>query len=224
VAGLEQRDFRGTREDELLVNLTISSNENQLLRLAERDISLRKVSTTTGGEYCGPCPDCGGEDRFRVWPETGRYWCRGCGRKGDSIQFLRDFHGLSFRDACRVVGREILPRSSPAYRKKRRHQHALAAAKEAFEQWSRDKLIELTDHHRELLAEQETAQIALRLIHNRPGFLTEEEVDYWKKRVADIYDELAPLAPLAWQLDIFTYDRYEAERLRMWKREAVRNG
>ncbi len=74
------------------------------LDLASKHVQLRKASSTDGGEWQGPCPGCGGEDRFHVWPAQnegkGGYWCRGCGRTGDNIQFLRDFEGLSFRDAC----------------------------------------------------------------------------------------------------------------------------
>ncbi|HOU49846.1 MAG TPA: primase-helicase zinc-binding domain-containing protein [Smithella sp.] len=67
---------------------------------------MKKVATTHGGEYCGPCPFCGGTDRFRVWPESGRYWCRSCGKAGDEIQYLRDRRGLSYVDACRYLGNE----------------------------------------------------------------------------------------------------------------------
>lgn len=73
---------------------------------------LKKAATTNGGEWSGPCPFCGGRDRFRVWPKTGRYWCRGCGKAGDSIQYLRDGRGLSFHDACKVVGRTPSLRAS----------------------------------------------------------------------------------------------------------------
>ena len=67
---------------------------------------LKKVGSTNGGEYAGPCPWCGGNDRFRVWPEHkgGRYWCRGCHRTGDKIQLIRDLEGLSYREACRSLG------------------------------------------------------------------------------------------------------------------------
>ena len=65
-----------------------------------------------GPEYHGPCPGCGGEDRFHVWPEQhpgrgGSYWCRQCGKAGDGIQFLRDFGGLTFKDACSAIGKEL---------------------------------------------------------------------------------------------------------------------
>ena len=69
--------------------------------------NLKKVSTTNGGEWAGPCPFCGGNDRFRVWPEqgpTGRYWCRRCSKSGDGIQFLRDQDGLGYREACARLG------------------------------------------------------------------------------------------------------------------------
>lgn len=74
------------------------------LDLASKRVSLKKVSGTNGGEWQGPCPSCGGEDRFHVWPVQnegkGAYWCRGCEKSGDNIQFLRDFDGMSFQDAC----------------------------------------------------------------------------------------------------------------------------
>ncbi len=72
---------------------------------------LKKAAMTNGGEYAGPCPFCGGRDRFRVWPGSGRYWCRGCDKAGDSIQYLRDKRGLSFQDACSYLGHDPGPRS-----------------------------------------------------------------------------------------------------------------
>jgi len=75
---------------------------------------LRKAAGTHGGEFAGPCPFCGGHDRFRVWPGqgSGRYWCRQCNKGGDAIQYLRDKRGLSFKAACEVLGREPGRRSS----------------------------------------------------------------------------------------------------------------
>ena len=70
--------------------------------------TMKRLVGTHGGEYAGPCVWCGGVDRFRVWPEQdgGRYWCRNCGKSGDSIQYLREKRGLSFPDACHFIGRE----------------------------------------------------------------------------------------------------------------------
>jgi hypothetical protein len=72
--------------------------------LAEKRVVLKKVSNTYGGEWQGPCPSCNGKDRFHVWPAqhegNGSYWCRGCDKAGDNIQFLIDFEGMTFRQAC----------------------------------------------------------------------------------------------------------------------------
>lgn len=61
-----------------------------------------------GPEWHGPCPWCGGGDRFHIWPEQrdGTYWCRQCGRGGDYLQLLRDLDGLSWEEAhLRARGR-----------------------------------------------------------------------------------------------------------------------
>ena len=65
-------------------------------------------------EWCSPCPACGGNDRFIVHPEQGRFWCRGCGLKGDLIEYLRRFRGMTFHQAAEFAGR---PASSPAGQK-----------------------------------------------------------------------------------------------------------
>ena len=68
---------------------------------------LRWKAHTNGGEHAGPCPWCGGRDRFRVWPNSGdrgRFWCRQCGRSGDSITLLRDLKGISYEEACNEFG------------------------------------------------------------------------------------------------------------------------
>ncbi|WP_148278137.1 primase-helicase zinc-binding domain-containing protein [Desulfobacula toluolica] len=79
---------------------------------------LKKVSSTNGGEYAGPCPSCGGRDRFRVWPADkggrGSYWCRGCGKAGDDVQFLVDFRGCYYREAFRAAGRSMPDNYRPA--------------------------------------------------------------------------------------------------------------
>lgn len=88
------------------------------LDLASRKVHLKKVSNTNGGEWQGPCPECGGEDRFHVWPEQnagkGGYWCRGCEKAGDNIQFLRDFEGMSFVEACDYLDIPLPERGNPS--------------------------------------------------------------------------------------------------------------
>ena len=64
-------------------------------------------------EWASPCPGCSGTDRFIIHPERDRYWCRQCGKHGDSIQYLRDFRGMSYQEAERRAGKEVQA-SSPA--------------------------------------------------------------------------------------------------------------
>lgn len=79
--------------------------------LRRHGIEPKKAASSKGGEYHSPCPGCGGNDRFCVWPDEhggeGGYWCRRCNRGGDAIQFLRDFDGLTFRQACERLGRTV---------------------------------------------------------------------------------------------------------------------
>lgn len=63
---------------------------------------------TSGGEYHGPCPSCGGADRFCAWPrhpDGPRAWCRQCHPEVmDPVAFLEWRDGLSFPEACARLG------------------------------------------------------------------------------------------------------------------------
>ena len=88
-----------------------------------------------GKGWNGPCPICGGEvgksDRFMIWPDRekdlghtcienhipGVFFCRHCGRTGDSIRYMMDMEGMSFREACAELGisdMPVRPRRRPA--------------------------------------------------------------------------------------------------------------
>jgi hypothetical protein len=70
---------------------------------------MKRVGAKDGGEYHGPCPLCGGTDRFHVWPgqgDHGTWWCRGCSKGGDAIQYLRDVEGMGYKQACQRLGVE----------------------------------------------------------------------------------------------------------------------
>ncbi len=82
----------------------VGSAAVDLLAVVGADTHLKKVATTNGGEYAGPCPWCGGEDRFRVWPEEGRWWCRACHRKGDPAGYIMQRDGVSYPEACQQLG------------------------------------------------------------------------------------------------------------------------
>jgi len=93
--------------------LTTTYNNPDLLSLIGQDTHLKRVASTKGGEWAGPCPFCGGKDRFRVWPNhpggKGRWWCRGCGRHGDAIDYVRQRDGLSYAEALAALGLQKAP-------------------------------------------------------------------------------------------------------------------
>jgi DNA primase len=81
-------------------NLLATAN---ILHITEQDTKLTRLANTNGGEWAGPCPFCGGRDRFRVWPKQGNFWCRRCGSKGDAIDYIRLRDGLSFVEASNLL-------------------------------------------------------------------------------------------------------------------------
>lgn len=62
---------------------------------------LKKV---TANEYCGPCPECGGDDRFRVKAETQTYWCRQCNAKGDILNYIELTTGKNIKEQLAEAG------------------------------------------------------------------------------------------------------------------------
>lgn len=80
----------------------MTTSEN-FLDIVMRDVpNLKRVASTGGGEWAGPCPFCReGEDRFRVWPNEGigRYYCRRCEHRGDAINYLVDIGQIDRKEA-----------------------------------------------------------------------------------------------------------------------------
>ena len=176
-----------------------------LRSLVEQEVEVRRVSATNGGEHASPCPWCGGTDRFRLWPEQRRYWCRQCGRKGDAIQFLRDYHGLSFKEACDAVGRQALPPSP----QRQTERDAIQNVREDFLHWDRERLEMLTSLYR---TKAKAIAAWHRFIALRIPVSVETE-RLWQDLLWQLRDEL--LGFETW-CDLFTYDRHAKERLHLW--------
>jgi hypothetical protein len=56
-----------------------------------------------GDEYVGPCPVCGGDDRFAVHTKKNLFNCRGCNTGGDAIQFVQHLDKVDFKTACETL-------------------------------------------------------------------------------------------------------------------------
>ncbi|WP_243546401.1 primase-helicase zinc-binding domain-containing protein [Pseudodesulfovibrio tunisiensis] len=83
------------------------------------------------GEFHGPCPACGGTDRFHVFADqtpsgdlamragmNGGYWCRQCGLAGDYVQWLVEIEGWDWTKIFEYLGVEgaQTERSEPVQR------------------------------------------------------------------------------------------------------------
>jgi hypothetical protein len=77
--------------------------------IARRGILLRG----RGPERCGPCPVCGGRDRFSVNVKKQIWHCRGCAKGGDVIEFVRHLDGCGFKEAVKTLGSEERPADLP---------------------------------------------------------------------------------------------------------------
>jgi len=71
----------------------------QVVDMVQRNTTLHRVASTRGGEWAGPCPRCGGRDRFHA---TGTWWfCRKCHpKRGDVIEYMMWSERVSFVAAC----------------------------------------------------------------------------------------------------------------------------
>ena len=87
----------------------------------------------------GPCPMCGGKDRFRFDNKEGRgtWICSKCGA-GDGIELVKRFLNLEFKQAAELIERHLgsAPLSSPA-----RGRSSGYMREEIKSLWARSKLI-----------------------------------------------------------------------------------
>ena len=81
------------------MNLELS---NKLPSIPETVPNLKKESSTS---LCGPCPKCGGKDRFWFNTEKQKFSCRGCYEgQGDLIDFHKWLYDKSFKELCHEYG------------------------------------------------------------------------------------------------------------------------
>lgn len=90
-------------------------------------VALRRESAR---EQAGPCPKCGGDDRFHCTDDW--FICRQCHpKRGDSIELVRWLSGASFREAVASLTGETLPAPASAARRQPPERKASRPA----EQW-----------------------------------------------------------------------------------------
>ena len=71
-----------------------------------------KLNGTGRAERYGPCPGCGGEDRFAINTKKQVFNCRGCGARGDTIALVQFLDGVDFGRACETLTGEPPPKAN----------------------------------------------------------------------------------------------------------------
>jgi hypothetical protein len=67
-----------------------------------------------GKEQKGPCPFCGGTDRFSIFKDDIGWMCRGCNpRAGDIFTFVMRMHNCDFKEARNILGYGTEKRNIP---------------------------------------------------------------------------------------------------------------
>jgi phage/plasmid primase-like uncharacterized protein len=75
----------------------------------EIEVARRGLRLNGKTDRCGPCPVCGGEDRFSINLKKGVWNCRGCDRGGDVIDLVQHLDGVDFVSACEKLAGEPRP-------------------------------------------------------------------------------------------------------------------
>jgi DNA primase len=72
----------------------------------EREIERRGIHLKGRIDRCGPCPKCGGDDRFAINTEKQVWNCRGCSKGGNVIKLVQHLDGCGFKAACATLAGE----------------------------------------------------------------------------------------------------------------------
>ena len=118
----------------------------------------------------GPCPICGGKDRFRFDDKQGRgtWFCSRCGA-GDGIELVKRFLNVDFAAAARRIEDEI-GAAEPSRRSGRRvdRDHEERRREHIVALWSRSEPISADDHAGRYLRERTGITVVPRCLRYLP--------------------------------------------------------
>ena len=77
----------------------------------QREIERRGIKLSGAVDRCGPCPNCGGTDRFSINTKKEIWNCRGCNVGGDVIALVQHLDGVDFIGACKTLAGEPPPKN-----------------------------------------------------------------------------------------------------------------
>jgi hypothetical protein len=70
----------------------------------EDEAARRGIKLVGRGERVGPCPVCGGRDRFSINVKKQIWNCRGCAKGGDVVDLVQHLDGVDFKAAVQTLG------------------------------------------------------------------------------------------------------------------------
>jgi putative DNA primase/helicase len=114
----------------------------------ERETDRRGIRLKGRSERIGPCPVCGGDDRFGINTSKQVFNCRGCVRGGDVIALVQLLDGCDFLTAVETLSGEKRPDGNGRPQLDREISHRLAERVQAQEQ-RREQLRQDAGHQRE---------------------------------------------------------------------------
>jgi hypothetical protein len=106
------RPSRSLQAQERLPPLTDADFDRARAFPIERELERRKIRlgpVDKLGNLAGPCPRCGGEDRFGVSIKKQVWICRGCARHGDVIELVCFLDEVQFIEAVRYLVHKLDP-------------------------------------------------------------------------------------------------------------------
>ena len=110
------------------------ARETSILDVARRHGVLNRLKKV-GDEYTGPCPLCGGTNRFAINPRKlgkngkhGLFLCRQCREGGDVIDFERFLRGTKFKDAPKDLSGAAIVEEDPGEAARRARRWAFCRA------------------------------------------------------------------------------------------------
>src|SRR6516165_364556 len=77
----------------------------------EDECARRNITLKGNTERCGPCPKCGGEDRFAINTTKQVFNCRGCEVGGEVLALVQHLDGIDFVKAVEKLTGEPPPKS-----------------------------------------------------------------------------------------------------------------
>ena len=80
----------------------------------EDELVRRGIRLRGKNERFGPCPKCGGDDRFSINIVKQVFNCRGCETGGDVIDLVEHLDGVDFTTACATLTNDPPPKAKPS--------------------------------------------------------------------------------------------------------------